>query len=267
MKAFVNDIYNCIGCYNCQISCKDEHCGNDWTPYAKPQPEMGHFWGKLEEKEYGRIPHVKVSFVFHLCQHCENAPCIEACPIGAISARADGLVVIDPVKCTGCQSCLNDDACPYGEIYYNKDLEIAQKCTGCTHLLDRGWPISEPRCVDICPTKALLFGEESELDLSGAETLHPEYGLNTSVYYKNLPKPFIAGSVYDPSSDEAVIGATCTLSGAGSETATTDNFGDFWLKGLKEGEYSLKIEKDGKSKTIEVSTVDGAKGLGDIALT
>ena len=32
------------GCYNCQLACKDEHVGNDWTPYAKPQPEIGQFW-------------------------------------------------------------------------------------------------------------------------------------------------------------------------------------------------------------------------------
>jgi Fe-S-cluster-containing dehydrogenase component len=46
MKAFTIDESKCVGCYSCQISCKDEHCGNDWTPYAKPQPETGHFWVK-----------------------------------------------------------------------------------------------------------------------------------------------------------------------------------------------------------------------------
>jgi Fe-S-cluster-containing dehydrogenase component len=113
MKAFVNDISKCMGCYDCQIVCKDEHCSNDWTPYAKPQPEMGHFWGKLNEYERGQIPQVKVSYIFMPCQHCEDAPCIKACTVGAISTRADGLVIIDPNKCTGCLRCLNADACPY----------------------------------------------------------------------------------------------------------------------------------------------------------
>ena len=45
MKVFVIDVNECSGCYQCQIACKDEHCGNDWTPYTKPQPEWGHFWG------------------------------------------------------------------------------------------------------------------------------------------------------------------------------------------------------------------------------
>jgi Fe-S-cluster-containing dehydrogenase component len=51
MKAFVINTSRCNGCYWCQIGCKDEQCGNDGTPYAKPQPDYGHFWGKMVEKE------------------------------------------------------------------------------------------------------------------------------------------------------------------------------------------------------------------------
>ncbi|MCX8033671.1 MAG: oxidoreductase, partial [Thermoleophilia bacterium] len=49
-KVFVIDVTKCNGCHNCQIVCKDEHVGNDWTPYAKPQPEIGQFWVKLTER-------------------------------------------------------------------------------------------------------------------------------------------------------------------------------------------------------------------------
>ena len=42
-KTFVIDAAKCSGCYNCQIACKDENVGNDWSPYAKPQPEIGQF--------------------------------------------------------------------------------------------------------------------------------------------------------------------------------------------------------------------------------
>ena len=44
MKVFVIDVAICNGCYTCQIVCKDEHVGNDWTPIAKPQPDTGQFW-------------------------------------------------------------------------------------------------------------------------------------------------------------------------------------------------------------------------------
>jgi len=266
MKAFVIDVTACNGCYCCQIACKDEHCGNDWTPYAKPQPDWGQFWGKLNYYERGQVPQVKISHVFVPCQHCEDAPCIDACPVeGTIYTRVDGLVIIDPKKCTGCQNCI--DACPYGCIFYNANLNLAQKCTGCAHLVDRG-VVFAPRCADACCHEAIKFGEESELDISGTETLNPEYGLKPRVHYIGLPKRFIAGTVYTPSDDEVVIGATCTLTGDGGPyTETTDAFGDFWFEGLAAKDFSLKIEKDGKTKTMSVSTVEKDIGLGDIELS
>ena len=268
MKAFVIDVARCNGCYACQIVCKDEHVGNDWTPYAKPQPETGQFWLKMNQFERGQIPQVKIAYIPVPCQHCADAPCILACPIeGAIYTRADGLVIIYPKKCTGCQNCI--DACPYGCIFYNGALQLAQKCTGCAHLLDRG-VVFAPRCADNCPHQAIKFGEESELSdlIAKAEILHPEYGLKPRVYYIGLPKKFIAGTVYDPGAKEVVIGATCTLTGEGDTfTATTDAFGDFWLEGLKVGTFSLKIEAAGKTKTIDSISTEKDVGLGDIALT
>jgi Fe-S-cluster-containing dehydrogenase component len=265
MKAFVIDLEKCVGCHDCQIGCKDEHCGNNWMPYAMPQPDTGQFWMKVNQFERGATPHVKVTYIPTMCQHCENAPCMDVCGDDAIHLRDDGLVVIDPSKCTGCAKCI--DACPYGVIYRNEALNIAQKCTGCAHLLDRKFPIDVPRCVDNCHVGAIQFGEESELDLTGTETLHPEYGLKTRVYYKGLPKRFVAGTVYDPVEKEVIIGATCTLSCEGREfTAKTDNFGDFWLRNLPEADYTLTIMSNGKAKTLAVSTKEKDIGLGDIAL-
>jgi len=265
MKAFVIDVKECSGCYQCQISCKDEHCSNDWTPYAKPQPEWGHFWGKMNETERGQIPHVKVSHVFVPCQHCKNAPCVKDCPVDAIYIRPDGLVIIDPKKCTGCRLCI--DVCPYGAIFFNDHLNIAQKCTGCAHLVDKNAPFA-PRCADACPHQAIRFGDESELDLEGTETLHPEYGLSTRVYYKNLPKRFVAGTVYDPVDKEIITGALCTLTGDGGPfIATTDAFGDFWLEGVPAADFTLTIESSGRSVTMKVSTKEEDRGLGDIAIS
>jgi tetrathionate reductase subunit B len=264
MKAFVIDVSRCNGCYNCQLVCKDEHCGNDWTPYAKPQPDTGQFWGKMNEYVRGQVPQVRMSYIFVPCQHCVDAPCAKACTPKAISTRSDGMVLIDPKKCTGCMNCIG--ACPYGAIYFNEGLNIAQKCTGCAHLLDKGW--KEPRCVDACPG-AIKFGEEADLkDLIGkAEVLHSEFGLKTRVYYVGLPKKFIAGTVYDPTSKEVVTGATCTLTGEGATlTQTTDEWGDFTFDGLKVGTYSLKIDKAPKSKTIDKISTQKDIGLGDIAL-
>jgi Fe-S-cluster-containing dehydrogenase component len=270
MKAFVINTSRCSGCYACQLACKDEHCGNDWMPYAKPQPEWGQFWMKIHELERGTVPKVKIAFIPVLCQHCKDAPCIPACPVSAIIRRSDGLVFIDPKKCTGCQSCLNADACPYGVIFYNEQLHLAQKCTGCAHLLDRGWPIKEPRCADACHMEAIKFGEEAELSslISTAEVFHPEFGTSPGVYYIGLPKRFIAGTVYDPSIKEIIKDATCSLNGEGvSLTAKTDGFGDFWFEGLKVGTFSVKIEAAGKTWTKDNISTESDINLGDIALS
>ena len=280
MKTFVIDVGRCNGCYSCQIVCKDEHVGNDWSPYAKPQPDTGQFWLKQNEFIRGTVPKVKMHYVPVLCMHCDEAPCIPACPIeGAIYKRDDGLVIIDSVKCTGCKNCV--DSCPYGVIYFNEDLNIAQKCTGCAHLIDGkgGKEVPKvPRCVDACPTEAIKFGEESELRslMSGAEVLEPgsltgikEHKAKPRVYYTNIPRKFVAGTVYDPKEKEVIIGATCTLTDAKGKklSAKTDNFGDFWFEGLDTGTYSLKIESDGKAKTFDSLSTEKDVNLGDIPLS
>lgn len=266
MKAFVIDLKKCVGCHDCQIGCKDEHCGNNWMPYAQPQPDTGQFWMKLNQYERGARPHIKVTYLPVLCQHCDNAPCMAACTTeGAIYKREDGLVLINPAKCNGCGDCV--EACPYDAIFFNEELNIAQKCTGCAHLVDRKWPIEVPRCVDNCHKDVFQFGEEAELDLTGTELLHPEYGTKPRVYYKGLPKRFVAGTVYDPVEKEVIIGATCTLANDGKQfTAKTDNFGDFWLRDLPEADFTLTITAGSKVKTFTVSTKEKDLGLGDIAL-
>ncbi|MFH0915313.1 MAG: 4Fe-4S dicluster domain-containing protein [bacterium] len=271
MKVFVIDVGICNGCYSCQIACKDEHVGNDWTPYAKPQPDTGQFWMRQTEHIRGTVPKVQMHYLPTPCMHCDNPPCMPACPVeGAIYKREDGLVIIDPQKCTGCQACT--DACPYDAIFFNEGLNIAQKCTGCAHLLDGGeWKI--PRCADSCPTEAIKFGEESEFAalMAAAEVLKPELDAKPRVYYLNIPKKFIAGTVYDPIEREVVIGATCSLSGpngGAGRTATTDGFGDFWFVGLAEGTYTLTIEAQGlAAKTFsDLSTAEKDINLGDIPL-
>jgi tetrathionate reductase subunit B len=269
-KVFIIDISKCNGCHSCQIACKDEHVGNDWTPIAKPQPDTGQFWIKLTQTVRGTVPKVKVAYRPHLCMHCDEAPCIKACKVeGALYQRDDGLVIIDPVKCTGCKNCV--DVCPYEVIYFNESLNIAQKCTGCAHLLDQGW--KEPRCVDACPTLAIRMVDESEAGdlIKKAEVIRPELKTKPRVYYLNLPKRFIAGTVYDPVDKEVIIGATVTLTETGNSEntiTTTDDFGDFWFEGLTAGKYTLTLEAKGfVRKTVNDINTEKDVNLGDIPLS
>ncbi len=249
-KKFIVDIARCSGCYNCQLACKDEHAGNDWPPYAAAQPLTGQFWCRVEDHVHGTIPKVKIHYEAQLCRHCEDAACMAACPSGAIYRReAEGFVLIDPGKCAGCRACVA--ACPYGMVYFNEGKNIAQKCTGCAHLLDAG--LTQPRCVEACPTDALRMVDAE-----------PEDGLR--VVYKHRPGRFIGGLVYDPVEKEVVIGASCGLSD-GRETFT-DDFGDFWFHDLPEGIYDLTIRAEGfaPKRFGAVSTVGRDVNLGDIPL-
>lgn len=265
-KVFYIDVARCSGCYNCQLACKDEHAGNDWSPYAKPQPETGQFWCRVDDHTQGTIPKVRIHYIPNLCNHCRSAKCMEVCPAGAITRRPDGLVELSPEKCAGCRKCM--EACPYGAIYYNPSLNIAQKCTGCAHLLDHGAQL--PRCVEACPTGAMRFGEEEELRdlIEGASVLKPETGCAPRVYYRSIPGRFIAGTLYDPVEKEVVIGARCRLNCGGKVWETrSDEYGDFWFNDLAVGLYDLVIEAPGFERRcfFGIRTRE-CRNLGDIPL-
>lgn len=261
MKGFLIDVKKCTGCYACQIACKDEHCGNTWLPYAAEQPEVGQFWLRLDEKERGAAPHVKVSYTPVLGA---QTSALAAYAPEVLMPREDGLIVIDPEKARG----RKDIAEKFEGVYWNEELQIPQGCTGCAHLIDdEASPIRTPRCVDNCHKGAILFGELADFDLAGAEPLDPEGDAVPRVYYKNLPRKFIAATVYDPEAKEVVEGAKVTATGeAGTFETTTNAWGDFWLKDLPDAAWTVRVEKDGKLVEIETSTVEKDQGLGDIAL-
>lgn len=268
----VVDVTRCIGCYNCFISCKDEHCGIDHLPYAAAQPMTGHSWMRVVETERGQFPKVKVDYTAIPCMHCEKPPCVEVAGDGAVYRREDGIVIVDPQKAAGRQDVVR--SCPYRVIYWNEATRTPQKCTLCAHLLDAGW--KEPRCVESCPTGALVFGDlddpdsaVSRLVVSGkTEVLHPEYGLGEKVRYVGLPKSFVAGAVVFGDTDECATGVAVTLEGQnGKTTVTTDAYGDFEFEGLPaDAAYTVRIASPGyPEKAIEVKT-NASVYLGDIVL-
>jgi Fe-S-cluster-containing dehydrogenase component len=279
-KVFIIDLERCTGCMSCVIACKDEFVANDWSPYSKPQPDYGHFWMRVDALERGTTPKVKVTYTPVPCMHCDNAPCIRACPANAIVKRNDGIVWINPNKCDGCKELENKflclKACPYNAIYVNNELGIAQKCTMCIHLLeDPNWKYG-PRCYSACPTEAIIYGDENDpkvKELIGrAELLHPQYNSKPRVYYLNMPRPFIGGCVVDPAEKEVIIDATVTaidLQTGDQHETRTDDFGDFWLKNLIwNHRYLVKVEKEGYGKKIiGVYTTEKDVNIGVINLS
>jgi Fe-S-cluster-containing dehydrogenase component len=247
MKTILVDPQRCIQCCNCQNACKDEHCDNDWSPVTAPQGP-GQFWIQVRERQSGTGSRMRLERVPVLCQHCASPGCVTACPVGAIVARADGIVLIDPAACTGCGACRT--ACPYGAIYNNQETGTAQKCTMCAHLLDAGW--ERPRCVTACPVDALVYVDEEELSedqlYAPLERLLPEAGTAPRVAYFSLPKPFVAGAVYSPNEDLCLANVKVKLAGTANGRAyeTKTNFlGEFRVPNVAPGIYGLYLDKDG----------------------
>jgi NAD-dependent dihydropyrimidine dehydrogenase PreA subunit len=206
------------------------------------------------------------------CMHCEKPSCVQLAQNGAVYKRTDGIVIIDPKKAVGQKDLVS--SCPYRVIYWNQEKQVAQKCTMCAHLLDQGW--KEPRCVEACPTGALVFGdiddpgsEIAKLLASGkTEILHPEYRMGEKVSYIGLPKRFVAGAVVFGDKDECAEGVEVTLVGEGEKrTLTTNNYGDFEFEGLAaDKEYEVKVAATGyKTRKITTKTAIDVY-LGDIIL-
>ncbi len=270
-KVLVINYDICNGCYNCQVACKDEHVANDWSPIAKPQPDTGQFWNKVYDNVRGQVPKVKMTYEHSICQHCDDAPCIAGVQRPRLSTSAT-MAPWSSTRTSAAATKCAYAACPYENvIYFNDALNIAQKCTFCAHLLDDGW--TEPRCVDACPTGAFTFGEEEDLKdlIAKAEPLKPELPTKPRVYYIGLPKKFIAGAVFDQEADECVEGAAITAVDASTGekyTAETDSYGDFWLKGLANGSYTVLIEKAGylSQKLGPFDATQKDLNIGDIAI-
>lgn len=259
MKVFLFDADKCNGCRNCQLACKDEHCDNDWAPYARQQPQTGQFWCDIDERTRGQVPKVRVSYIAKFGAQDEA---IRAYAPEALMEREDGIIVLDPEKCAG----RKDIAEKFEGVYWNEELGTCQGCTGCAHLLDDGWTV--PRCVEVCGLGALRFGDEEDFadELAQATRLSE----TSHVYYLNYPKRFLAGEVIDTDADEVVIGATVVLENkqTGELAKTrTDELGDFWFKQIEAADYNVYFEKEGfLSRKIEASTVAEDVNVGTIAL-
>ena len=142
------DISRCIGCRACEVACVT---ANDLDPSAARN------WVKfLEEEDEVRG---NTTFAPYLCHHCEDPPCVDACPTGASFKAADGRVLVDEDLCIGCGLCV--PACPYGARYVAPDTGILQKCTMCEGRVQNG---QAPACFEVCPADARSFYEVVEIN-------------------------------------------------------------------------------------------------------
>ena len=270
------DVAECTNCNLCTLAAMDEYVGNEWPGYSAPMPKHGHKWINILQKERGQMPMIDIAYAPTMCNHCDDAPCIKAAPKGAINKRRDGIVLIDPVKAKGQRQIV--DACPYGHIWWNEELQLPQAWTFDAHLIDQGW--HQTRGQQSCPTgamRAVKVEDEEMAQLAreqGLEVMRPELNTKPRVYYRNLwryAKCFIGGSVAEEKNGvvDCVEGASVQLvkDGASVALTTTDNYGDFKFDKLDEnsGRYAVQIFASGRTKTVEAD-LGVSVNLGEIRL-
>ena len=163
---YLVDTRKCVGTGKCLTACRVENdvpdgCHRTWveryvhfkdgTVQVDLVPETGYADSDMAAINPDDVE--RAYFVPKNCNHCEDAPCNQVCPVHASFTSPEGVTLIDDERCIGCAYCVQ--ACPYGVRFINPVTETADKCTWCYHRIMRS---EAPACVEACPVGARIFG-------------------------------------------------------------------------------------------------------------
>lgn len=191
------DLSSCVGCGNCSISCQAE---NNVQVIGKEQVRNRRImhWIRIDRYFSNDAENPEVYHQPVMCQHCDNAPCENVCPVSATPHSDEGLNQMAYNRCVGTKYCVNN--CPYkvrrfnwfqyvqnpefdfasnsdlGRMVLNPDVTVrsrgvVEKCSFCVQRIQEkkaeakvaGRKIEDgeiqPACVQSCPADALVFGD------------------------------------------------------------------------------------------------------------
>lgn len=185
--AMVIDLGRCDGCKGCTAACQKAHFTGDqeWIKVFEVTDEGGN-----------------TVFLPRPCMQCENAPCLNVCPVGATFRNENGTVLIDHDRCIGCRFCMA--ACPYDARSFNwsepvnpPGAALAQyspeypvphrkgtvdKCMFCAHNAMNG---QLPECAAACSMSAIWFGDlKADIATNGLETVQLSWLLSDRNAYR-----------------------------------------------------------------------------------
>ena len=149
VKRIVADPQKCLACRTCELACALAHAESEDLVKAVVAA--------------GARPRVYIEAAGQLavplqCRHCDDAPCVQVCPSGALSGSTPSRPCWSTrSKCIGCEFCVQ--VCPFGVIRLAADRKAIIKCDLCAARLAAGL---EPACVASCPVRASAFEEIEE---------------------------------------------------------------------------------------------------------
>jgi formate dehydrogenase iron-sulfur subunit len=200
---FFTDTTLCIGCKACEVACKEwnqlpaEDDGLTGMSYDNTGGLSATTWRHVafvEQVGRDRSPGHPDRWLMmsDVCKHCDPAPCLEACPTGAIFRTEFGTVVVQQDICNGCGYCV--PACPFGVVALDEADGKAHKCTLCYDRMKGGL---EPACAKSCPTDSIQFGEIAELEARARDRvrfLH-DRGMTGAYLYGTPGDPGATGGI------------------------------------------------------------------------
>jgi Fe-S-cluster-containing dehydrogenase component/anaerobic selenocysteine-containing dehydrogenase len=194
--AIAIDLNSCIGCNSCVIACQAE---NNIPVVGKEEVKRRRImhWIKIDRYYSESENNPRVYFQPIMCQHCDNAPCENVCPVSATNHNSEGLNQVAYNRCVGTKYCINN--CPYkvrrfnwyrytnnkefnfhtvsdlGKMVLNPDVTVrergvVEKCSFCVQriqekklqakLENRILADNEIKtaCMQACPASAIVFG-------------------------------------------------------------------------------------------------------------
>ncbi|HET98429.1 MAG TPA: 4Fe-4S dicluster domain-containing protein [Desulfurivibrio alkaliphilus] len=193
------------------------HSIHNVPDFRNSKDEIKWLWNEKFENVFAKDTHTRQSPalqglpVLTLCNHCDNPPCVRACPTKATFKKDDGIVGMDYHRCIGCRFCMA--ACPYGarsfnwrdprgtddkgrpfirelnQKYPSRTRGVVEKCNFCTERLAVG---ELPACVEVAaPHDAMFFGDLNDPNSKISRVLRekftiqrrPSLGTYPSVFY------------------------------------------------------------------------------------
>jgi formate dehydrogenase iron-sulfur subunit len=191
---FFTDTTLCIGCKACEVACKEwnnlpaDNLGMTGQSYDNTGRLGAHTWRHVtfleQDARATSMPPFQSNWLMmsDVCKHCDPAPCLEACPTGALFRTEFDTVVVQQDICNGCGYCV--PACPFGVVELAKEDGKAHKCTLCYDRLKGGL---EPACAKSCPTDSIQFGPVEELQRRAEARV-------TDLHEKGQPKAYLYGT-------------------------------------------------------------------------